>query len=370
MVEVAEAAARTGESLYARRRDDGPPPPRHARRRRHRRRRPVRRRGDGDAARAAGHDVVVVDPPTPRATRCRPTRSPEVAWSGSCAGDCSTRAWSRSPPIRRSSSMPSTGPIVRSVKDRYGVDLLIALVVMCSTRSSRTPPRKPEHVCDRGSRRRRPPRRRRSSVGHGPRRRRTAPQDPPVRGRRRRIARGRPVGQRPVIDSATERGATHYRLRGRRWTLEFHIRRRRPPACSRPTAARPASGCARPAPSPSPARRPQRTATAARCQCAPTRPASPARCRRSTAGEVSDCPTTCGTIGPGWALVGDAGYHRDAVTATASPTRSATPNCSPTRDAVLVGPTTSPTASAPTTTSVTEAPGGLRHHLRMSTFPP
>ena len=35
--------------------------------------------------------------------------------------------------------------------------------------------------------------------------------------------------------------------------------------------------------------------------------------------------------GPGWALVGDAGYHKDPITARASPTPSATPNCWPRR---------------------------------------
>ena len=50
--------------------------------------------------------------------------------------------------------------------------------------------------------------------------------------------------------------------------------------------------------------------------------------------------------GDGWALVGDAGYHKDPIHGSGSPTRSATPSCSPRRWMPAFGPPTARQALA------------------------
>ena len=98
---------------------------------------------------------------------------------------------------------------------------------------------------------------------------------------------------------------------------------RRPPAlaaCSPPTAARRASGRACPHSDAAPPARRRPAPTRRSTACSPRRPQLADRLRagaphigRSRAPPA--CPTRSGRpAGPGWALVGDAGYHRDPIT--------------------------------------------------------
>ena len=125
-----------------------------------------------------------------------------------------------------------------------------------------------------------------------------------------------------VRESHPTDNATFYAyISGPSWRgFEFHVGEfadgRPAPASFPPTIARPACGSAVPASSRWPARRRGGAVPE------PLGSVSPTLAARMGAGRVVspvrgavDCPTTSASAtGPGWALVGDAGYHRDPIT--------------------------------------------------------
>ena len=155
-------------------------------------------------------------------------------------------------------------------------------------------------------------------------------------------ALGTDIGARYVVGADGLRSAAspvrrcrHHeaRPRGRRGPVRLLRRRSRgpassssspngpSPACSRPTTGRPASGSAPlrrrrggPPPAPGPASEAfgellERAAPQLAERLRPTRRTSPVQGHAAQPNQVRRAS------GPGWALVGDAGYHRDAVTA-------------------------------------------------------
>ena len=75
---------------------------------------------------ARGHDVVVVERGDRPATPCPPTASPAAAWSSWPAGGCSTRCSPREPRLREVTIGSRVSEDDRPLKDRAGVDLLVA----------------------------------------------------------------------------------------------------------------------------------------------------------------------------------------------------------------------------------------------------
>ena len=134
-----------------------------------------------------------------------------------------------------------------------------------------------------------------------------------------RVARA--VGAPLTLERPTS-GAALYAYFAGDWSgIEYHVAPERAGRrSSPPTAARPASGSAprRTSPAGTSARgRATRSLTGLLAELAPRlrRPGRRAPPRPRRCGACCGCRTTSRqAAGPGWALVGDAGYHRDAIT--------------------------------------------------------
>ncbi len=302
-----------------------------------------------------------------RATPCPPTPSPAAVWSSSTAGACSTRWWPAAlPPIRQITFHTPEGSIDRTVKDSAGVDFLVA-------------PRR--HVLDTIVAQ--------AAAEAGA----TLRLGVTVTGlRQRRHGRvtglsGHDLGGEPVeIDAAVVVGADGLRSRvardvgagrgggpgaaaappgtpttgGPSGGPSSSSSARAPwPACSPPTGARPASGCASPPPPPVPPGRPPDPSPRASTGCwSSSPPRWPSGCvpasapRRSGAPAAS--PTRCARpgarAGRWWATPSTTGTRSPA---TASPTPTGTPSCWPARwtracatPAARAGPSTATGAEA------------------------
>ena len=276
-----------------------------------------------------GHDVARRRPrraaerhavdPLHRPQRRRPARS-----LGTARSRCSRPARPRSAASPSTSATPARS---RPVKHHAGVDLVVAprryvldAILAEAAVAAGATVRIGVHVTRRLTCRRRPasPACGATTADGSGRARR--PAGVGADGLRSRVARS--VGAE-TIDARAHRGATHYAYyAGPTWTaIEFFVgrpgARRR---SSRPTTARRASGSACPPtrPSPSATRPATRPARSTRC-CAAPLPSSPRGSRATT--RPRRCAARCGlpnhvrqAHGPGWALVGDAGYHRDPIT--------------------------------------------------------
>jgi 2-polyprenyl-6-methoxyphenol hydroxylase-like FAD-dependent oxidoreductase len=273
----------------------------------------------------AGHDVVVVD----RASSPSDTLSTHAIARG---GVVQLQRWglldrvlaSGAPALRRIEFHAVDEPIVRSVKDRHGVDLLIA-------------PRR--HVLD--------PILQDAAVEAGARLRtgftvddvlhdaegravgvagRHEGRPTEVRARfvvgadglRSRVARS--VGA-PIIESHRSAGATHYRYYRRTWpAIEYHLGELGLAGVF-PTHG--GEGCVWVCTPDAVAIAERRRASSPDDALAAMIAAIAPRLARRLTDAVPTSPTrgmiglpnqVLAPIGPGWALVGDAGYHRDAVT--------------------------------------------------------
>ena len=278
-----------------------------------------------------GHDVVVVD----RASFPSDTLSTH---SIARRGVVQLHRWglldavlaSGAPAIRQVTFNAAGESVTRTIKDKAGVDLLVApRRHMLDThprrgrRRTRRRRRATGVTVDRRARRRRRPGRRRVRRTTAPARRsRSAPGSssaPTACGR------GSPARSAPRSSSAAgaaARPSTPTTPASPWGGIEFFVAER---ALAGVFPTHDGEACvwvcmpvrgrqARPAAGPRRARRRstqllERTAPGAG-RAAARRPGAP---RRSPA--CCACPTSCARpLGPGWALVGDAGYHRDAVT--------------------------------------------------------
>ena len=211
----------------------------------------LRRSGDGDAARRAGHDVLLLDRARSRATRSRPTRSPGAAWSSSTAGACCRPCWrpARRPSVevvfhgaaRRSSGRSRTAA-ASTCWSRLGVTCSTPLLVDAAVDAGA---RLVTGVTVDGVRRADDGRvtgvRGRSGDGR-------VDISGPVRRRRRRAG----LAHRPRRSTRVHGGhaATGAARRTTRYfagdwpAMEYHLGDGCSPESSRRTTARPASGCA------------------------------------------------------------------------------------------------------------------------------
>ena len=158
--------------------------------------------------------------PSSPATRCRPMPSPTVGWCNCSAGASSSGCSNRELPRLRKADFHVDGEITtRAVKDRYGVDFVVAPrrhVLDPLLQEAATQRRRPDP--HRNHRQRRPPRRRRSGrrVAGRDTTRSTRSAGPDRRRRRRPEVPRRPLGRRAGSRAATVASRAALPLRPRR----------------------------------------------------------------------------------------------------------------------------------------------------------
>ena len=303
-----------------------------------------------------GHDVLVLDRATSRATRCRPTPSPAAASCSCPAGACSTRSSPAAP--RRSATCRFHPPDGRdrsgAVKDRAGVDHLVAprryVLDALLAEAAACRPAPPLLTGAHGHRRRcrrrgRVDRGRPAATATG----RTAIDAPGSWSAPTVSARGspgrsgadvideRPAERRPAgtpTSPASTPGGFEFHVGARR------VRRRLPHPRRR--GQRLGAATPRPAPGRSGRGRPAALRSAARPGGAPSlaRGCGAAAIDVAASAAPPGCPTTCCQAGRAragrWSATPATTATRSP--ATASPTPSATPSCWPTPlDAALRG---------------------------------
>ena len=275
---------------------------------------------------AAGHDVLLVD----RDTFPSDTLSTHaIARSGVVQlnrwGCCPTSSLQARRRFARSCFAAATPRSRATVKDRLGVDMLIAprrhiLDSLLIDAAVSAGAQLVTGVTVDGVRRSTPGECPASRPARPPGRSCTPPGSWLVPMDEVRVSPGQSEPASPRYVAKTALLITHtLPPTGRRWNTTSAIGRSR--ASFRRTTARSASGCALRPTSHFTPDAPMCRLTQRSMRCSPPPPPScpnesaPPRTRRSTARGIIGMPNQVRqAFGPGWALVGDAGYHRDAVT--------------------------------------------------------